>query len=68
MKITQETKEKIFSAASALLAQGVEAPTNEQVREYQGGTAPCRISHPSCGNSVRKGSPLLRQYPISPPL
>ena len=44
MKITQETKEKIFSAASALLASGVEAPTNDQVREFLGGGSLSHIS------------------------
>lgn len=44
MKIKQEIKDKIISAANALLAEGVEAPTNEQVREYMGGGSLSHIS------------------------
>ncbi|MBD2813417.1 DNA-binding protein [Xenorhabdus sp. Flor] len=44
MKIKQEIKDKIIIAANTLLAEGVESPTNEQVREYMGGGSLSHIS------------------------
>ncbi|MEQ2017916.1 DNA-binding protein [Photorhabdus bodei] len=44
MKIKPEIRDKILSAANSLQAEGVEAPTNEQVREYMGGGSLSHIS------------------------
>lgn len=44
MAIKPEIKAKIVDAALALVAQGVEAPTNDQVREYLGGGSLSHIS------------------------
>ncbi|NHB98619.1 DNA-binding protein [Photorhabdus stackebrandtii] len=44
MKIKQEIKEKIISSANALQAEGMETPTNEQVREHMGGGSLSHIS------------------------
>ncbi|MBD2816575.1 DNA-binding protein [Xenorhabdus sp. Flor] len=44
MKIKPEIKDKIISAANALQAEGVAAPTNEQVRERMGGGSLSHIS------------------------
>ncbi|BCU90669.1 Plasmid replication region DNA-binding N-term [Yersinia pseudotuberculosis] len=44
MKIKPEIRDKILSAANSLQAEGVETPTNEQVREYLGGGSLSHIS------------------------
>lgn len=44
MKIKPEIRDKILSAANSLQVEGVEAPTNEQVREYMGGGSLSHIS------------------------
>lgn len=44
MKIRAEIQERIVAAASALAAEGVESPTNEQVRERLGGGSLSHIS------------------------
>lgn len=44
MKIKPEIRDKIISAANSLQAEGIEAPTNEQVREYMGGGSLSHIS------------------------
>ncbi|MBD2798261.1 DNA-binding protein [Xenorhabdus sp. 18] len=44
MKIKPEIRDKIISAANALQAEGVAAPTNEQVRERMGGGSLSHIS------------------------
>ena len=44
MKINPEIKEKIITAATALVAEGIENPTNDQVRERMGGGSLTHIS------------------------
>lgn len=44
MNIKPETKEKFIAAANALVAEGIENPTNEQVREKAGGGSLAHIS------------------------
>lgn len=44
MKIKPEIKERIINAANTLTAEGVENPTNEQVRERMGGGSLSHIS------------------------
>lgn len=44
MKIKLEIKERIINAANTLTAEGVENPTNEQVRERMGGGSLSHIS------------------------
>ena len=44
MKVKQEIQDKIVAAASALVAEGVKNPTNDQVRERMGGGSLSHIS------------------------
>lgn len=44
MKVKLEIKEKIIAAASALTSEGIENPTNDQVRERMGGGSLSHIS------------------------
>lgn len=44
MKVKPEIKEKIVAAANALVAEGTEGPTNDQVRERIGGGSLSHIS------------------------
>ncbi|ABO22865.1 DNA-binding protein [Shewanella loihica] len=44
MKIKPEIRERIVVAASALAAEGIDSPTNEQVRERMGGGSLSHIS------------------------
>ncbi|HCS27863.1 MAG TPA: KfrA protein [Spongiibacteraceae bacterium] len=44
MKINPEVKEKVLAAANSLLAEGIESPTNDQVRERMGGGSLSHIS------------------------
>lgn len=44
MNVSQEIRERIFSAANALIAQGIESPTNTQVRDHLGGGSLSHIS------------------------
>ncbi len=44
MKVKPEIKEKIITAANALIAEGIENPTNDQVRERMGGGSLSHIS------------------------
>ena len=44
MKVKPEIKENIFAAADALAAEGIESPTNDQVRERMGGGSLTHIS------------------------
>ena len=44
MKIKPEIKERIVEAANALVAEGNENPTNEQVRERMGSGSLSHIS------------------------
>lgn len=44
MKVKPEIKEKITTAANALTAEGIENPTNDQVREHMGGGSLSHIS------------------------
>ena len=43
-KVPQPIKEKVLSAANAMVAEGIENPTNEQVREKMGGGSLSHIS------------------------
>ena len=49
-KIKPEIRNRILSAASALTAEGIESPTNDQVRERMG------------GGSLSHISPVMRQW------
>lgn len=44
MKVKPEIKEKIIAAANALAAEGIESPTNDQVRERMGSGSLSHIS------------------------
>ena len=44
MNVKQEIQDKIVAAASALVAEGVKNPTNDQVRERMGGGSLSHIS------------------------
>jgi chromosome segregation ATPase len=44
MNIKPEIREKIITAASALASEGIESPTNDQVRERMGGGSLSHIS------------------------
>jgi chromosome segregation ATPase len=44
MKVKPEIKEKIITTANALTAEGIENPTNDQVRERMGGGSLSHIS------------------------
>ncbi len=44
MKVKPAIKEKIIAAANALAAEGIESPTNDQVRERMGGGSLSHIS------------------------
>lgn len=44
MKVKPEIKERIITAANALVAEGSDSPTNDQVREYMGGGSLSHIS------------------------
>lgn len=44
MKVKPEIKEKIIAAANALTAEGIESPTNDQVRERMGSGSLSHIS------------------------
>ncbi len=44
MKVKSEIKEKIITTANALVAEGTENPTNDQVRERMGGGSLSHIS------------------------
>ncbi len=50
MKVKPEIKEKIDTVANALVAEGIESPTNDQVRERMG------------GGSLSHISPVMRQW------
>jgi chromosome segregation ATPase len=50
MKIKPEIKEKIIAAATALASEGIESPTNDQVRERMG------------GGSLSHISPIMREW------
>ncbi|WP_275099652.1 DNA-binding protein [Sedimenticola hydrogenitrophicus] len=44
MSVKKEIREKIVAAANALVAEGIESPTNDQVRERMGGGSLSHIS------------------------
>ncbi|MFT7532449.1 MAG: chromosome segregation ATPase [Gammaproteobacteria bacterium] len=44
MKVKQEIRDKIFTAATALASEGMDNPTNDQVRERMGGGSLSHIS------------------------
>ena len=56
MKVKTEIKEKIIAAANALATEGIESPTNDQVRERMdsGSLSPYRRSCANGGSLAKR--------------